>query len=581
MTSKNRRSTKKVNVISVPGKRDTRLVGLLRLASAFFAGAALVGISSYLGLTEASVARHIIVSSLIALAGLCAFTELAYGGRAARNEEKRLRRDILKRQFNVFGYLNGQDQFSPGNIIQMMSDNSERLTEYRQVYFGSTLAAMFIPFMVLLYITFFVDWVIGLTVLAVVPLIPVLLYAFMRFFRQTSANSRKQRAKLAGRYLDAIRNLVLIRLLGAGKRIEAELRHAGEANRVAIMRLLAGNQLVIIVVDGLFSLILICLTVALVIFRLEHLVMSEALAVVLLTILLLEPLQQVAGFFYIGMGGIAAQKKIGAYMKESEDLIKSTTTLKAEKETISTASKVVNNVSGLAKNGVSHQEKIALKLEDVSFDYGRGPVFEHLNLGIQKGKRIAIVGDSGEGKSTLLNLFRGLLKPQNGKVFINGIDISSQQSSENGSNQIAVVSQSTWMFTGTIADNLRLAKADATEEEMWDALQKAQIGEEIKTMPNGLHTYLGEGAKLISGGQAQRISLARALLSGRKVLLLDEPTSQIDIESEARLIKAISALPQDWTILIITHRYSLLELVNQVYRLKKGELIEEAYSYAV
>ncbi len=579
MKSKKRKSSGRVNVISLPGKRDTRLVGLLRLTSAFFAGAALVGISGYLGLVEASLARHLIVFTLITGAGLCAFAELAYGGRAARNEEKRLRRDILNHQFEVFGYLNGQDQFSPGNIIQMMSDNSERLTEYRQVYFGSTLAAMFIPFMVLLYITFFVDWVIGLTVLAVIPLIPLLLYAFMRFFRQTSANSRKQRAKLSGRYLDAIRHLVLIRLLGAGNRIESELRQAGEANRVAIMKLLAGNQLVIIVVDGLFSLVLICLTVGLVIARLEHLVLGEALAVVLLTILLLEPLQQVAGFFYIGMGGMAAQKKIGAYMKESETLIniKPAVDTKLDANVENQANSHLDLSVSLNGNGVSPKNNSTLEITGVSFDYGRGPVFENLNFSVQKGQRVAIIGDSGAGKSTLLNLLRGLLQPQKGKVSINGLDVSRQG---NKARQNAVVSQSTWMFTGTIADNLRLAKTDATEEEMWIALEKAQIDEEIKNMPDGLHTYLGEGAKLISGGQAQRISLARALLSGRKVLLLDEPTSQIDIESEARLIKAISSLPRDWTILIITHRYSLLELADQIWRLKDGVLTEEVPSHA-
>ena len=136
----------------------------------------------------------------------------------------------------------------------------------------------------------------------------------------------------------------------------------------------------------------------------------------------------------------------------------------------------------------------------------------------------------------------------------------------------ASVAQSTWLFTGSIADNLRLARPHASEEEMWQALKQAQVADEIERMPEGLHTQIGEQGGLISGGQAQRISIARALLSGRTILLLDEPTSQVDIESEKKIIRAISELGREWTIVLVTHRKALLALADLVYEMRQGEL---------
>ena len=293
----------KTPVISPAGVRASRIVAVLRMASAVFAGAALVGVAGIADGRE-SFAGPL---ACACAAGLAAFAEILFGGHAARAEERRIRRSLLSR---LFASRSRED--SGAHAVQLLTDNVERATEYRQIYLGSTLAALLIPFVVLAYIAVSFDPVLGLTVMALCPLIPVLLAVFMRFFRKTSAKSRKERAVLAGKYLDAIRNLVTIRLLGAGPRIERQLKDQGERNRGAIMKLLAGNQLVIIVVDGLFSLILICATCTLAVVRFNAgaVTASQVLATVLLTALLIEPLAQVAGFFYIGMGGIASQRAI-------------------------------------------------------------------------------------------------------------------------------------------------------------------------------------------------------------------------------------------------------------------------------
>ncbi len=567
----------KTPVISPAGVRASRIVAVLRMASAVFAGAALVGVAGIADGRE-SFAGPL---ACACAAGLAAFAEILFGGHAARAEERRIRRSLLSR---LFASRSRED--SGAHAVQLLTDNVERATEYRQIYLGSTLAALLIPFVVLAYISVSFDPVLGLTVMALCPLIPVLLAVFMRFFRKTSAKSRKERAVLAGKYLDAIRNLVTIRLLGAGPRIERQLKDQGERNRGAIMKLLAGNQLVIIVVDGLFSLILICATCTLAVVRFNAgaVTASQVLATVLLTALLIEPLAQVAGFFYIGMGGIASQRAIRAYIDNHSDPSAEAAAAKSgvggdAGTNVDAAAQAEASASGdldadeSGGPGAVGGVGCPVVVQNVSFDYGRGEVLHGVDLAVPLGSKIAVVGRSGGGKSTLMGLVAGALRPARGSVLIDGKDLAFA-SAEEAAALTARVAQTTWLFTGTIADNLRLAKEDATPEEMWNALRGAQIADEIERMPEGIDTDVGEQGAFLSGGQAQRISIARALLSGRRILLLDEPTSQVDIESEARIVDALRSLGRDLTVVLVTHRSALLDVADKVYEMKDGMLFE-------
>lgn len=571
----------KTPVISPAGVRASRIVAVLRMASAVFAGAALVGVAGIADGRE-SFAGPL---ACACAAGLAAFAEILFGGHAARAEERRIRRSLLSR---LFASRSRED--SGAHAVQLLTDNVERATEYRQIYLGSTLAALLIPFVVLAYIAVSFDPVLGLTVMALCPLIPVLLAVFMRFFRKTSAKSRKERAVLAGKYLDAIRNLVTIRLLGAGPRIERQLKDQGERNRGAIMKLLAGNQLVIIVVDGLFSLILICATCTLAVVRFNAgaVTASQVLATVLLTALLIEPLAQVAGFFYIGMGGIASQRAIRAYIDNHSDPSAEGAAAKSGAAgdagaNVDAATQAEAGASGdLGAEGDADEGGgpgavggvgCPVVVRNVSFDYGRGEVLHGVDLAVASGSKIAVVGRSGGGKSTLMGLMSGMLRPARGSVLIDGKNLAFASAQEAAA-LTARVAQTTWLFTGTIADNLRLAKEDATPEEMWNALRGAQIADEIERMPEGIDTDVGEQGAFLSGGQAQRISIARALLSGRRILLLDEPTSQVDIESEARIVDALRSLGRDLTVVLVTHRSALLDVADKVYEMKDGMLFE-------
>lgn len=599
-------------VISKTGKRDITLVMCARLGQAF--GIALTLIvaanifgdyfqkSARLGLDPTQIGL-LALGIILAISG--AFTEIRYGGYAARIEEKRIRARLLQEMFTAGSADPKGNQISKS--ISLLTDNAERVTEYRQVYFGATKAALLIPFLVLGYVSVVIDPLIGITLIAFCPLIPLAVAGFMRLFAKRAAQSRKERGKLSRKYLDAIHNLVTIRLHGAGERIQRRLEVEGERNRGAIMRLLAGNQIVIIILDGLFSLLLICAAAALSLWRYQSgvITIGEVLSIILLSVLLLEPLLQVAGFFYIGMGGKASEKAIGFFLDE---LAKRKTPTRV-KNISSGLSEIVGETNRnsltepapcLGSDSLSDAEQsesvasdwknaekssqttpklsetfnlnieslTSLEVEELSYDYGRGEVLHQINMQVLRGEKIAIVGRSGAGKSTLLGLLRGALPKQNGKINLFGKPAATEDLRKN----IACVNQKTWLFTGTIADNLRIGNPQADDQELWEALTKANLAAEVRAMPRALQTDVGEQGQLISGGQAQRLSLARAFLSGRKILILDEPTSQVDMEAEAKMLDAIANIAGDITVIAVTHRKALLDIADRVYEMEAGYL---------
>ena len=194
-----------------------------------------------------------------------------------------------------------------------------------------------------------------------------------------------------------------------------------------------------------------------------------------------------------------------------------------------------------------------------------------VDLTVARGEHVALVGPSGAGKSTLLALASGDLLPAAGTVRVGGI-ASTAATQDEVRAAGALVAQSTWLFAGTIAYNLRLADPAAGPERMWQALERANLAEEVRLMPAGLDTVVGENGLGLSGGQAQRVSLARAFLADRPLLLLDEPTSQVDLAGEAQIIEAIDRLAAGRTVLTVSHRAGALTGADRVIRVADGAL---------
>jgi ABC-type multidrug transport system fused ATPase/permease subunit len=213
----------------------------------------------------------------------------------------------------------------------------------------------------------------------------------------------------------------------------------------------------------------------------------------------------------------------------------------------------------------------------VNFAYPTAPeqlVLHQINLSIKPGEHVALVGPSGSGKSTLANLLLGLYAASRGQIFIDGVP-QSEWDMRWVRRQLAVVLQDSLLLSGTISDNLRFARADATDDELRQAAQQANAEEFILRLPNGYATAVGERGVTLSGGQRQRLAIARAILRNPPVLILDEATSALDYQSERLIQEALDRLAAGRTVITIAHRLSTIRNASRIIVLEAGRIIEE------
>ena len=542
-------------VSSPAGRRAGALSLGLTLLGALGSGWCLISTGRALGaLLRSSSAAGLLAQALTAaaLSAVCQLLAQRVARFSAITEEAHLRRLTLAHLLGL-GPARAADVRS-GATASLLTDGAERVALYRQTFLAPTLAAAAAPLLVLIELAVVVDVVPALVLAAAVIMVPAFIVWCHSRLRASSSDSRRARMRLAAEYLDAIQGLRTLTLARAAERTSARLRLEGESNRRAVMGLLAGNQLVILLTDGLFSLFLITAAAGLALLRLSTGVIDvgDALAIVLTSYVLLEPLAHVGAFFYVGMGGMANQRAIRRIL--SRPLPRSTTSPGARTSPAATA-------------------QSSIVLDEVEATWGADPVLEGVDLSVRRGESLAIVGPSGAGKSTLMAVLAGNLLPSSGSVCVEGTELSSVTQDEVRSAS-ALVAQTTWLFTGTIADNLRLAQPYATPSQMWQALEVARLDKEVALMPEGLETQVGEAGLGLSGGQAQRLSLARAFLADRPVLLLDEPTSQVDLASEAAIVKSIEQLARGRTVVTISHRAGALTAVDRTVRVEAGAVHE-------
>ncbi|MBQ4076147.1 MAG: ATP-binding cassette domain-containing protein [Mailhella sp.] len=215
-----------------------------------------------------------------------------------------------------------------------------------------------------------------------------------------------------------------------------------------------------------------------------------------------------------------------------------------------------------------------VKFENVSFSYTKGvEVLRNINLDVKVGEMIALVGNSGGGKSTLVSLIPRFYDVQKGSIKIDGVDIRDFSLHDLRQN-IAVVFQDNFLFDGTIKENILLGKPDATDEEVAQALESACLADFIKTLDKGVETYIGERGILLSGGQKQRVAIARAFLKNAPIVILDEATSALDNKSEEIVQRAIDNLMKDKTVFVIAHRLSTVKNANRIAVINEGDLAE-------
>ncbi len=225
--------------------------------------------------------------------------------------------------------------------------------------------------------------------------------------------------------------------------------------------------------------------------------------------------------------------------------------------------------------GTELPAKIAghVRFQNVSFSYQDQPTLRGITLEAQPGETVALVGSTGAGKTTVLSLLARFYEVESGEITIDGIDISAL-AKPSLRDKFAYVTQEPFLFNGTVRENLQLARRDAADADLWQSLEAAHAAKFVRGLPEGLDTNVGERGVKLSGGEKQRLSIARALLKNAPILLLDEATASVDSETERQIQDALDRLMENRTAFVIAHRLSTIQNADRIYVLEKGRVIE-------
>jgi ATP-binding cassette, subfamily B, bacterial MsbA len=218
--------------------------------------------------------------------------------------------------------------------------------------------------------------------------------------------------------------------------------------------------------------------------------------------------------------------------------------------------------------------KRSLEFRSVCFSYGEAPVLTNVSFRLERGQRLGLAGESGSGKSSLINLVFRFYDPTSGQIQIDGIPLTDLRIADLRSN-LALVSQDILLFNATVAENIGYGKIGSTREEIIAAAKEAHAHNFIEALPQGYDTPLGERGQRLSGGQRQRIAIARAFVRNAPILVLDEATASLDSQSEAEVQKAIDRLAENRTVICVAHRLSTLRSMDQIIVLDKGRIVEQ------
>ncbi|NII09779.1 thiol reductant ABC exporter subunit CydD [Oleiagrimonas sp. C23AA] len=493
--------------------------------------------------------------ALLVLAGMRLVLTLAQrrltfeaGAQVSANVRERAEHELARR-----GPLWAKRQ-SSGELITRVVDGVEALVPYYARYLPQVGFAGMVPAIILICVLPADPWS-SLILFLTAPLIPLFM-VLAGWAAQSASEQRWLRLKrLGARFMDALSGLTTLRLCRAAAREQAALEAAGEAYRrdtMAVLRVAFLSGLVL----EFFATVSIAVVAVLIGFRLMwgDLDFQSGLFVLLLAPEFFLPLRSMGAQRHQRMDAAAAAEDLAKLLGEQAPTKASTTVL--------------------ASSATPDRASVAVAFERVSFAYDEGvPVLDELQLEVAAGRCLTLVGASGCGKSTALALLMGFAAPVAGEIRINGKPLH-EMDVDSWRQQVAWVPQRAHVFHGSLRDNLLLARADADEQSLTAAVQAAGLSTVIARLPRGLDTPLGEHGRGLSGGEVQRLALARAWLRDAPLLLLDEPTQHLDSATAAQIDDALHRLMRGRTVIRVAHRLHAIADTDIVAVMAHGRIIE-------
>ena len=508
----------------------------------------------------------------VILGSLCAFVTEALPPRLAGEQEKLWRShvvgSVLKPEFSApeqapkqahgRGHGSGKaghahrsaSNTGEGLLFDAATTSVEQTANYRATFLAPTLASFSAPLIILAVWALWVDTKTALWLALFFISTPLIIIGAGKILRKSNATYRRKQAKATHAYLEMLEGLGTFKVLGAIDRVMARFASQTRTAMSELTALLARNQLMIIVNDAVFGIAMSTTAIGLVLLRLQADAISvgTALAGVFLSVLLYEPVNRVGRTFYIGLGGRTHRNGIVEVFGEPA------------------AKAFTTGTAHSAKASAPHAPEISLR--DVSVDIGEKRILSDINLTIPAGSRVGIVGPSGSGKSTLLRVLAGL-QPHSGEVCLDSHALSTPELLANS----LLISQQPAIFGTTVADNLRIACSDATAVDMRKALRDVHLLAEIEQRPGGLDSEVGDQGNWLSGGQRRRLAIARGLLGAAPIVLLDEPTADIDRRTEGLIKESLTRLAEGRTSIMVAHRMEALSDVDLVIVVAEGRIV--------
>ncbi len=433
-----------------------------------------------------------------------------------------------------------------GELTTLAVRGLDALDDYFARYLPHLALAVVVPAVVLIRIAA-ADWRSALVVVVTLPLIPVFMALIGRYTEARVTRQWRLLSRLSGHFLDVVTGLPTLKVFGRAGAQARSVRRVTDAYRRATLATLRVAFLSSFALELLATLSVALVAVGIG-FRVVDggLDLRTGLVVLLLAPEAYLPVRQVGARFHAAAEGLAAADEVFAV-------------LEAERPAAGTLAAPDPRTATLEVDGpvVRHAGRAR--------PTPAGPRFT-----VSPGETVAVTGPSGVGKTTLLAVLLGLVRPDSGRVRIDGTDLTSLDL-DSWWHRIAWVPQHPHLFAGTVAENLRLARPDATDEQVVRALGDAGALDFVNSLPRGTDTRLGEDGAGLSAGQRQRLALARAFLADRPLLLLDEPTAGLDAATEAAVTDAVRRLARDRTVVLVAHRPALLALADRVVRLEHAE----------
>lgn len=499
-------------------------------------------INNYLDVTIAEKTAVILI-----ICGILRFIANLFSSKAAFLSSKKVKKSLREKIYNKLIQIGPSysENVSTSEAVQISAEGVNQLEIYFSQYMPQLFYSLLAPvtlFLILANICFQA----AIVLLLCIPLIPLSIIGVQKFAKKLLNKYWTAYTNLGDSFLENLQGMTTLKIYQADEIKHKEMNENAETFRKITMKVLSMQLNSISIMDliayggAAFGIILSILE-----FSKGNINLYSALAIVLLSAEFFIPLRLLGSFFHIAMNGVAAAEKIF---------------------------KILDTY--IPEKGTDQLQEYDILFQNVSFCYENDKkVLNDFSLEVPKNSFISLVGKSGCGKSTTVGLLKGSLKGYTGSIKIGGKELRNI-GEENLMANITLIHHNSYLFQGTVSYNLKMAKPDATDAEMYVALKRVNFLEFIQN-ENGLETHISEQGNNLSGGQRQRLALARALLHDTPIYIFDEATSNIDAESETCIMETVGELAQTKTVILISHRLANVVNSHSISVLENGKIVEQ------